>query len=139
MTLTEKELRTDRGTVHYWLGGPADGGRGTLVFLYGLTADHRLFDQQTAAFSPEYRVLVWDAPAHGKSRPYADFTYPNTAADLENILLENGIGQAVLIGQSMGWFIAQALLCRSPHPVKALIGIDTCPYGDHYYSRSDQW
>ena len=36
----------------------------TLVFLAGLTADHRLFDKQVAYFDGKYNIIVWDAPAH---------------------------------------------------------------------------
>lgn len=42
-----------------------------LVFLPGLTADHRLFDKQVAHFKDKCRVLVWDAPAHGASWPFS--------------------------------------------------------------------
>lgn len=66
--LLEKQYATPCGVIHYWVNiAPAD--RPSLVFLPGLTADHRLFDKQLSAFSDRYRVLVWDAPEHGASRP----------------------------------------------------------------------
>ena len=42
----------------------------TLVFLAGLTADHRLFDKQVAYFDEKYNIIVWDAPAHASSWPF---------------------------------------------------------------------
>ena len=52
-----------------------------LLFLPGLTADHRLFDKQVEAFESTYNLLAWDAPGHGKSRPFVmDFTLAQKAA-----------------------------------------------------------
>lgn len=137
--LIEKKLENIKGVVHYWRSERIEDDRFTLVFLHGLTADHTLFDMQVEYFAPDYNLLLWDAPAHGKSRPYRDFTYPSAAEDLKRILDENGISRAVMIGQSMGGYIIQSFLIRYPHMVQAFIGIDTCPYGDKYYSRSDKW
>lgn len=68
--MTEKVFQTVLGDVHYWAGGPG-AGQPWLVFLPGLTADHCLFDEQVKAFASRYNCLVWDAPAHGSSRPFA--------------------------------------------------------------------
>ena len=46
--MTEKIYNTPNGDIHYWVGGRADG-KANLVFLPGLTADHRLFDKQRTA------------------------------------------------------------------------------------------
>ena len=62
--MTGKTYETPCGTIRYWTNGRDLPGV-TLVFLPGLTADHRLFDKQLEAFREKYRVLVWDAPAHG--------------------------------------------------------------------------
>ena len=49
--------------------------RKTLVFLPGLTADHRLFDKQFPFFAGRYNLLTWDAPGHALSRPFTlDFS-----------------------------------------------------------------
>lgn len=116
-----------------------DLGKRTLVFLHGLTADHRLFDKQVAYFKSRNNLIVWDAPAHGRSRPYDEFTYVNAAEDLKGILDENGIASAVLIGQSMGGYVTQSFLLRYPQMVSAFVSIDSCPYGECYYSKSDKW
>ena len=48
--MIEKEYPTPCGMIHYWTGGEAGPSGAALVFLPGLTADHRLFDRQV-----EYR------------------------------------------------------------------------------------
>lgn len=70
-----KSFNTGSGIVRYWVEKSAGSQEVCLVFLPGLTADHTLFDAQMAHFSGKLGCLVWDAPAHGESRPYPlDFT-----------------------------------------------------------------
>ena len=58
----EKTYETPLGTIHYWIH-IIDADSATLVFLPGLTADHRLFDKQIEFFQNKYNVFVWDAHA----------------------------------------------------------------------------
>ncbi len=136
---SEKILKTESGDVHYWLYGEINPERKTLFFLHGLTANHKLFVRQTDYFTKEYNVISWDAPAHGKSRPFENFTYEKAAFAAKEILEENGIEKAVFIGQSMGGFITQSVLKRFPEIVEGFVSIDSCPYGEKYYSKSDKW
>lgn len=39
----------------------------TLLFLPGLTADHRLFEKQIEYFEPKCNVFVWDADRLSKT------------------------------------------------------------------------
>lgn len=135
--MKEYILKSEKGEVHYWYSDV--GSDTTLVFLHGLTANHHLFDKQLEYFEGRYNCLAWDAPAHGESRPYADFTYPNAAAELLAILDRHGIEKPVLIGQSMGGYVAQSFLLRNPGRAAAFISIDSSPYGEQYYSASDKW
>lgn len=54
--MNEKTYQTPCGTIHYWINR-VDASKATLVFLPGLTADHRLFDQQIAAFEGRYSLF----------------------------------------------------------------------------------
>ncbi len=135
--MTRKSVSTASGEVVYYTSENWDCGRDTLVFLHGLTADHTMFDPQFEYFKVKYNIIAWDAPAHGKSRPFADFTYPKAAEALKQIFDENGVTSASIAGQSMGGYIAQSFIKRYPETVKAFIGIDTTPYGEGYYSKSD--
>ncbi len=137
--MEEKVLKTPRGGVHYFVERNADPNAKCIVFLHGLTADHTLFDKQTEYFSREYTVLTWDAPAHGASRPYNDFGYYNAADDLKAILDTERIERPVLAGQSMGGYVIQAFLCKYPDAARGFVSIDSCPFGEKYYSASDRW
>ena len=138
--MTEKYVESLNGRTCYWISRPKSGGAARcLVFLHGMTADHTLFEKQLEFFSADFTVLAWDAPAHGRSRPYRDPAYANAVGELERILAAENITRAVFIGQSMGGFHTQSFLTRHPETVEGFVGIDTCPYGEGYYSRSDRW
>lgn len=106
--------------------------------LHGLIANHTMFGKQVDYFKEKYNVIVWDAPAHGKSRPYSDFTYENTVTVMLKILNELQIKKVVLIGQSMGGYMAQSFIARHPEMIQGFVSIDSTPFGD-YYSKSDIW
>lgn len=125
------------GKIAYWRSDVLPF-RHTLFFLHGLTGDHTMFEPQISAFRDDFNIIAWDAPAHGESRPCTEFTYKNAAEGIRQILEKCGIGRVILIGQSMGGYIAQAFICRYPDMAAGFVAIDSTPYGD-YYSRSDMW
>lgn len=133
-----RKIEDPVGHIAYWRSDIFDLSKDTLFFLHGLTADHTMFERQFSAFEADYNIIAWDAPAHGESRPYPEFTYENAANGIKRILDECGVASVILIGQSMGGFISQAFICRYPETAKGFVSIDSTPYGD-YYSRSDIW
>jgi len=48
-----KAHETRCGTINYWITENIDNSKPTLIFLPGLTADHRLFDKQIEYFEPK--------------------------------------------------------------------------------------
>ena len=84
--LKESTYQTPCGTIHYW-SSILSLDTTTLVFLPGLTADHRLFDKQVEYFDGKYNIIVWDAPAHASSWPFRfDFDLFDKAKWLNGIL-----------------------------------------------------
>ena len=69
--MTENSYKTPCGCIHYFVN-IIDKQKITLVFLPGLTADHRLFEKQTEYFEKKQNVFVWDAPSHALSRPFTN-------------------------------------------------------------------
>jgi pimeloyl-ACP methyl ester carboxylesterase len=133
--MTEKTFRTEKGMIHYWTSDVSEG-RKWLVFLPGLTADHRLFEKQTEEFKTDYNIFVWDAPGHNSSRPFElSFSLADMAEWLHSILIKEGIYKPVLIGQSMGGYIAQALMERYPDHPAGFISIDSAPLKKKYMKK----
>ena len=83
------------GEVHYWISRVIHRTNEAIVFTHGLTADHTMYEKQIEYFRNEYTVIVWDVPMHGLSMPYQNFSYENTARDLNSILQQEcKIGRA---------------------------------------------
>jgi len=55
--------------LHYWTGGKADAP--LLVFTHGATIDHHEWDATLQIVGGGFRVMAWDLPGHGLSRPAA--------------------------------------------------------------------
>jgi pimeloyl-ACP methyl ester carboxylesterase len=118
--MTGNTLERPGCTIYYWLGGRED--RPLLAFLHGATMDHQMFDEQVKAFTDEYRILAWDARGHGSSRPLSGgFVLDDCADDLIAILDSLNVQQVVLVGQSMGGYVAQQVYLRHPARVSAMV------------------
>ena len=116
--MVEQILHTNKGNVSYWQSETWDARKDTLFFLHGLTADHSMFEGQISAFAADYNLLTWDTPAHGKSRPFATFDFEDTSEYIKSILDKNAVEKVVLVGQSLGGFLAQSFIKRYPDRVK---------------------
>ncbi|NJM07386.1 alpha/beta fold hydrolase [Candidatus Gracilibacteria bacterium] len=121
--MTETLLVRQAGCPLYAeIDGPATAP--LLVFIHGNTLDHRMFEAQTPAFRGRYRTLRYDVRGHGRSRPLGPhFSIPLCAEDLAALLDTIGASSAILVGQSMGSYIAQEFLLRYPQRVIALVSI----------------
>lgn len=137
--MREKVYQTSSGPIHYWTDF-IDEGAPTIVFLPGLTADHRLFDKQLDYFEGRYNVFVWDAPGHAASWPFDfDFTLDDKARWLGEILEKEGVAKPVIVGQSMGGYVAQAFIQRYPGRVTGFVSIDSAPLQRQYVTAIEIW
>ncbi|WP_339214951.1 alpha/beta hydrolase [Solibacillus sp. FSL W8-0372] len=135
--MIEKSIQSSRGTVYYWTNEVVSHQKYAIVFCHGLTADHTLFDKQVEYLADEYKLITWDFPLHGKSRPYDKFTYANVNKELLSILNQENIEKIILVGQSAGGFIAQSFVQEYADKVIGFIGIGTTPFGKVYYKKSE--
>lgn len=137
--MEEKQYSTDLGCIHYWVSKPRDGGP-TLVFLPGLTADHRLFDRQVAWFQGRYNLMVWDAPGHGASWPFSlTFSLLDKARWVDELLNAEGLREPILIGQSMGGYVGQAYAQLYPEKLRGFGAIDSAPLQRRYVTGVELW
>lgn len=138
--MLEKIYSTRCGQIHYWINPDGTNQDKQLVFLPGLTADHRLFDKQIEYFEGKYPMFVWDAPAHALSYPFdMDFSLADKATWLNEILLENGFDKPVIIGQSMGGYLGQMFMQLFPNKVVGFVSIDSAPLQKQYYTGIELW
>lgn len=137
--MEEKTYQTPCGTIHYWTN-VSHPDEITLVFLPGLTADHRLFDKQIQHFKEKYNVVVWDAPAHAASWPFRfDFDLFDKAKWLNDILNQDKIAKPVIVGQSMGGYVGQAYAQLYPNRLTGFVSIDSAPLQRNYVTAVELW
>ena len=131
--MLKKTYSTPCGQICYRIDPDAEHAAPQLVFLPGLTADHRLFDKQIEYFEGKYPVFVWDAPGHGASWPFAlTFSLSDKAKWLDEILTREGFDQPMLVGQSMGGYVAQAYAQQFPEKLRGFVSIDSAPLQREY-------
>jgi hypothetical protein len=121
------------------LGGEADrlvlysAGSGTpLIFLHGVGNRGSLWFEVAPAFASAYRVLVPDLPGHGESAPSSgDLPMATVVAGAERLLAEaaasSGGRPAIVVGNSMGAWLAAILAQRHPDQVARIVLVNGGP------------
>lgn len=138
--MTRRTYETPCGNICYWINEKKSETGVTLVFLPGLTADHRLFERQVAWFEDRYRVFVWDAPGHADSWPFQlSFTLMDKAEWLHELFRREEIDRPVIVGQSMGGYVGQIFMERFPGTLKGFVSIDSAPLQRSYVTALELW
>ncbi len=124
----------EAGRMYYEIHGPHKAP--TVVFSHGVSMDHQTFASQVNSLCKHYRVIVWDMPYHGLSSGI-DFSlqFSDVAADfILKILDSNDVDRAVLVGQSLGSFVAQHGVRKYPDRVMGTVHIGGAPLYPGYCS-----
>lgn len=104
-----------------------DTGAGLpLVFLHGFPFSRGVWQKQVDALGFSYRVIAPDLRGLGDSEPGAGpTTMEQCAADVRELLLQLATGPVVLIGHSMGGYVALAFARRFPEMLQGLVLVST--------------
>lgn len=94
----------------------------TLLFLHGVGGSHAVWDRQLPYFNARgHRAVPWDQPGYG-GRPLAEpYDLERIGAALRREIVSLGAEPVVLVGHSMGGFVAQEGYARFPQLIKALV------------------
>lgn len=99
-----------------------------LVFLHGVGGGHHAWEDQVPYFGRlGYPSHAWDQPGYGKSAIVEPYDLAQVSAALARLIESLGGEPVVLIGHSMGGFIAQETYARYPQLVKGLALCFTSP------------
>lgn len=91
-----------------------------LVLIHGFAEDSGIWTSQMVYLKEKYRLIVPDLPGSGRSSVLPGETSMEEMANgIAAILDAEGIGQAILVGHSMGGYIALAFVEEYPDRVRA--------------------
>ena len=109
-----------------------DAGRGSpVVCLHGFPFNRSMWREQTDALRASQRVVAPDLRGHGETTVVSDpATMGEMAEDVSALLDELGIVRAVVVGLSMGGYVALAFFRKYLGRVRALVLADTRPQAD---------
>lgn len=115
--------------MHYRLDGPWEGAAGgpVLAFSNSLGTDLRVWEPLLPYLPKTWRLLRYDTAGHGLSEHPGSRSIEDHADDLATLLAHVEVGQAVIVGLSVGGMIAQALATRQPQRIAGLVLSNTAP------------
>ena len=110
-------LRTE--TAGVLVAGPL--GAPSIVFVHGTRLTGAMWAVQQAELSGEFVTIAIDLPAHG-ARAGEPFALEGAANALAETIRDHATGgRAVVVGLSLGGYVAMALAARQPTLVRGLV------------------
>jgi 3-oxoadipate enol-lactonase len=97
-----------------------------IVLHHPLATNLSIWDEITAALSPRYRVVRFDARGHGQTEaPMGPYSFETLAADTIGLMDHLKIDRAHFLGLSMGGMVGQYIGLLHPKRVHELILVST--------------
>lgn len=102
-------------------------GRGMpLLFVHGFPLNKSMWQAQTHELANAFTVLAPDLRGHGQSdAPAGDYSMDLFADDLKTLLDHLGLPKVLLVGLSMGGYVAFAFQRKYPDSLLGLVLADT--------------
>lgn len=114
-----RTLTLDDQTIHY-----RDEGRDntkTIVLLHGFLQSLDVWSSYVLTYMHRLRVLTIDLPGHGHSSlPAGGVTVETMAKQVKAVLDHAGVDQCVMVGHSMGGYVALAFADLYPYSLRGL-------------------
>lgn len=102
-----------------------------VMFLHGFMEDYSAWSLLTSQFEKEHTIIAVDLPGHGQTPCYAEtHTMEMMAEGVFNILKAEKIERVILVGHSMGGYVALAFAENYPQLVEALILVNSTASAD---------
>jgi pimeloyl-ACP methyl ester carboxylesterase len=114
-----RTIMVDGHTVHY-----RDEGRNnkkTVVLLHGFLQNLDVWSSYVLSYMHHLRVITIDLPGHGQTETFSEtHSMDFMARMVKTVLDEAGVDQCVMIGHSMGGYVALAFAEKHPYLLRGL-------------------
>ena len=101
------------------------GNAGPILCVHGITANCRCWDVLAEALIPDYRVIAMDLRGRGQSeKPPTGYSLDYHLRDINCLLNDLQRERVVIMGHSLGAFIALAFAAQYPERTDRLILVD---------------
>jgi pimeloyl-ACP methyl ester carboxylesterase len=109
-----------------------DSGKGSaLVLLHGFLENQGMWTELVAVYEQKYRVITLDLLGHGNSGCLGYVHSMEDQADLvHELLTQLRIRKAIVVGHSMGGYVALALAEAYPEVLKGLVLLNSTARAD---------
>lgn len=97
----------------------------TVILIHAYPLNKNMWVDQIEVLKKDFRVLALDIRGFGKSELKFPYTLENIVDDVINLMNFQKINQAIIVGLSMGGFVALRAIERNPERFNALILADT--------------
>lgn len=97
-----------------------DSGDINLVLLHGYCENNTCFHKQVLFFKDHCKVITIDLPGFGKSEPIKGISIDGMAQEVKKVLDGLNLRNCVLMGHSMGGYVALAFVGLYPNFVSGL-------------------
>jgi 3-oxoadipate enol-lactonase len=113
-------------------------GQGTpIVMIHGGGLDLRMWDGQVDVLARRYRTIRYDVRCHGRSKTKAPGEFSHHE-DLCHLMESLGISKAVVMGLSLGGYVAIDFALAHPDMVLALIPVSPGLTGYEFESEANR-
>ncbi len=121
---------TNDGEIDYDVAGPRTGI--PVVFIHGFPFSKATWAPQVELLKKDFYVVTYDVRGHGASDTGSgQYTVEGFVDDLIGLLDHLKISRAVIVGLSMGGYIALRAVQRNPDRIRGLVLCDTKSEGDN--------
>ena len=132
-----RTINIDGHTVHY-----RDEGRNnskTVVLLHGFLQSLDVWSSYVLTYMSRYRVVTIDLPGHGQTDTFGEIHTMNFMAKVvRDVLSHIGVERCVMIGHSMGGYVALAFADLFPYMLRGLGLVNSHALADSEEKRSER-
>jgi pimeloyl-ACP methyl ester carboxylesterase len=104
-----------------------------IVFLHGMRVTRRMWKLQFEQLARTFRVVALDLPGHGAYREL-NFSLDEAIRQIAKVMDHEGLDKAVILGLSLGGYVAMEFGASFPHRAARLVVASACVEPGGWYN-----